>query len=103
MRKKKIFTFDTLLTASERNGRGISKNMIYENGAYKKRSGWRVISTFRSQESVFAKINGIFEYKGEKSALIVHAGKSLYLCSHDMKERRLLPLPSGVEIKNAVY
>ena len=101
MRKKKIFTFDSPFFSSKDKEMGTWENMIYENGAYKKRSGWRVISTFRSQGTAFAKINGIFEFKGEQSALIVHAGKSLYLCSYDMKERRLLPLPNGVEIKNA--
>ena len=104
MVKKKNYKIEALQGTSRKiNGYGggaQSRNMVFEGGINKKRSGWRVVANLAEQDYTPLKINGIFEFKGEKSALIVHAGTKLYEFSYDMQEKRELVCQDGVVIND---
>ena len=74
---------------------GYSVNLLPENGTLKKRSGWRVLHSFRDDRLLPMEINGIYEYKGEEdSCLIVRAGNKLYRSDYEFENVSVITTPT---------
>lgn len=80
---KKLYLSGELLGVEKRisptqvgkNHASCLKNFLLEDGANRKRRGWREIYHFTDENDKNLRINGIFEYKEKE---IIHAGEYLY-------------------------
>lgn len=76
------------------------KNMICKGGVNHKRNGFSQIAEFKGANDEALPINGIFPYKTEEYAFIVHAGTNLFACDEEFNQKTQITLSSGVSLAN---
>lgn len=106
MARKKEYIFKATQGISQKEGEGISQNMINLSGYNQKRQGHKNISEFTDVDLNPLRINGIYDYhyidesNENVSTKIVHAGNKLFRCDESFLTREEIPLDGEIKIKD---